>query len=97
MLLYQRKYLLGFVFTALFSSILISQNHLQIVYYVLLIAGIMAIANLVKSIKEKELLPSLKASVLGLAAGLIGLATCAVSILPTLAPKLLSWVIILFP
>ena len=83
MLLYQRKYLLGFVVTALFSSILISQNHFQIVYYTLLIAGMMAIVNLIKSIKEKELLPALKASALGLAAGLIGLATCAISILPT--------------
>ncbi len=83
MLLYQQKYLLGFVVTALFSSILISQNHLQIVYYTLLVAGIMAITNIIKSFKTKEIVPSLKASVLGLVAGLIGLATCAVSILPT--------------
>ena len=69
--------------TALFSSIFISQNHLQIVYYTLLIAGTMAIANLVKAYKDKELIHSVKASVLGLAAGMIGLATCAVNILPT--------------
>ena len=83
MLLYKRKYLLGFVVTALFASIFISQNHLQIVYYTLLIAGMMAIANLVKAYKEKEFIHSIKASVLGLAAGMIGLATCAVNILPT--------------
>ena len=83
MLLYQRKYLLGFVLTAFFSSVLISQNHLQIVYYILLVSGMMAIAHLVKSIREKELLISIRSSVTGLAAGLLGLATCAVSILPT--------------
>jgi len=83
MLLYQQKYLIGFIITAIFASILINQNHLQIVYYTLLVAGFMAITNLINSIREKQLLQSLKASALGLAAGLIGLATCAVNILPT--------------
>lgn len=83
MLLYQQKYLAGFVVTALFTSIFISQNHLQIVYYTLLIAGTMAIANLVKSYREKELMGSIKASALAMVAGLVGLGTCAVNILPT--------------
>ena len=83
MLLFQRKYLLGFVMTALFSALFIGQNHLQIVYYTLLVAGIMAIANLVKSFREKELMAGVKSSVLALVAGLIGLSTCLVNLLPT--------------
>ena len=83
MLLYQRKYVLGLTVVTLFSSILISQNHLQIVYYTLLIAGFMAIANLVNAFKEKQLMASIKASALGLLGALIGLGVCAVSLLPT--------------
>ncbi len=82
-LLFNKKYLTGFAVTALFSSILISQNHLQIVYYTLLTAGIFVIAYFVKAFKDKEMPHALKASALGLAAGLLGLATCAVTMMPT--------------
>src|SRR6185312_5268568 len=46
LLLFQRKYWAGFVITALFSSFLIGQSHLQVVYYTLIIAVIMTIAFL---------------------------------------------------
>lgn len=83
MLLFQKKYLYGFVITALFGSILIAQNHLQIVYYTFIIVAVLTVAHFIKSVKENETVHALKASALGLIAGLIGLATCAVSIMPT--------------
>jgi hypothetical protein len=83
LLLYQKKYLLGFTITAFFASTLIGQNHLQIVYYTLIIAGMMTIAFFVQSINQNQTVHALKAAALGLIAGVIGLGTTAVSMLPT--------------
>jgi hypothetical protein len=62
---------------------MIAHNHVQIVYYTLIIAFIMTVAFLVRSYQEKQLLDAVKASALGLLAGIVGLACCAVSMLPT--------------
>lgn len=83
LLLFQRKHWAGFALTALFATLLIMQNHVQIVYYTLLIAGIMTIAFFIKSYKEKQLAAALKATALGLIAGVLGLACCAVTMMPT--------------
>jgi hypothetical protein len=83
MLLFQKKYLVGFLITALFATFIISQSHLQVVYYLLIIAACITISFLINAYKEKELLHGLKASALGLGAGLIGLGACAASIIPT--------------
>ena len=83
LLLFQRKYWTGFALTSLFAALLIMQNHVQIVYYTLIMAAIMTIGYLIISYKGKEILPALKATVLGMIAGVIGLACCAVSMMPT--------------
>lgn len=83
MLLYQKKYLPGFLITSLFATFTIGQSHLQVVYYLMIIALCIAIAALIKAIKEKDLLSWAKASVSGLAGGLVGLGVCAAVILPT--------------
>jgi hypothetical protein len=83
MLLFRKKYLPGFLITALFAAFTIGQSHLQVVYYLLIIAGCIAVAALVKAFKEKDIISWAKASALGLAAGLIGLGVCAAVILPT--------------
>ncbi|MEO8719556.1 MAG: hypothetical protein ABI297_03340 [Ginsengibacter sp.] len=83
LLLFQKKYWLGFTITALFSFFLIAENHVQIVYYTLIIAFIMTIAFLIKSYKEKEIITGLKSAAFGLLAGIIGLACSAVSMIPT--------------
>jgi len=57
-LLFQRKYLVGFALTALGSELFISQNHLQIVYYVFIIAVMMVVANLINSYREKKIILS---------------------------------------
>ncbi|HXR84929.1 MAG TPA: hypothetical protein VN722_11500 [Hanamia sp.] len=83
LLLFQRKYLVGFTITALFSFFLIAQNHVQIVYYTLIIAVIMTIAFFIKSYREKQMGTAVKRAAFGLLAGIIGLACCAVSMMPT--------------
>jgi hypothetical protein len=82
-LLLQKKYWTGFAVTALFSALLIGQNHLQMVYYTLLIAAIMYIAFFIKSFREKQLAVAIRSAVLALLAGILGLACSAVSIFPT--------------
>ena len=83
LLLYKKKYVAGFTITALFSSFLIAQNHVQIVYYTLIIAVIMTIAFFVRSYQEKQFPNAIKSAALGLLAGTLGLACNAVSMLPT--------------
>ncbi|MGN6803013.1 MAG: YfhO family protein [Ginsengibacter sp.] len=83
LLLYKRKYLAGFAITALFSSLLIAQNHVQIVYYTLIIAVIMTIAYFIRSYQEKQFPVAIKSAALGLLAGIVGLACCAVAMMPT--------------
>ena len=83
LLLFQKRYWSGFAVTALFSAMLIGQSHIQIVYYTLIMAGIMTIAFLVKSYKEKSLPAAIKSAAIGLLAGVLGLACNAVTMLPT--------------
>ncbi len=83
LLLYKKNYLAGFMITALFSSFLIAQNHVQIVYYTLIIAVIMTIAFFIRSYQEKQISNAIKSTALGLFAGIVGLACCAVSMMPT--------------
>lgn len=83
LLLFQKKYWSGFALTAFFASLLIGQNHVQMVYYTLIIAAIMYGAFFIKSYKEKQLPVALKSGVLGLIAGVLGLACSAVTMMPT--------------
>ena len=81
-LLTQRKYLLGFIITLLFGTFLFQQNHIQIVYYTLLIAVCIFIAYAIKCIKQKELTHLFKAGGLAVVAGLLGMLSFAVLLLP---------------
>jgi hypothetical protein len=83
LLIYKKNYLAGFAITALFSSFLIAQNHVQIVYYTLIIAVIMTIAYFIRSYQEKQFPNAIKSAALGLLAGILGLACCAVAMMPT--------------
>ncbi|HEY5371394.1 MAG TPA: hypothetical protein VIJ75_20620 [Hanamia sp.] len=83
LLLYQKRYLIGFTITSLFSFFLIEQNHVQIVYYTLIIAVIMTLAYLIKSYREKQVGVAVKGAAFGLLAGILGLACCAVTMMPT--------------
>jgi hypothetical protein len=83
LLILQKKYWTGTALLILFSFLMISQNHVQIVYYTLLIALAIAIAYAVKAFKEKQVAHLLIAAALSIVAGLIGLAGAAVTLMPT--------------
>lgn len=82
-LLMDKKYWLGFVLTALFTSQIIAVNHLQIVYYLFIALGIMAVFALVRYIKEKDIKHFAIAAALAIVAVGIGIGTNAESLMST--------------
>jgi hypothetical protein len=82
-LVYEKKYLLGFTLTALFTMQNIGSNHQQISYYFFLIAAIMSVFYIVKWIKEKDFSHMLKALGLVAAGGLIGIMVNATGLFVT--------------
>ncbi len=83
-LLFEKKYISGFVFASLFATMHIMQNHPQINYYTIIIIGIMTIFYGVRWIQAKEFKHAGKAVSLAIAAGLIGLFANAVIMLPVM-------------
>jgi hypothetical protein len=82
LLLFDKKYIAGFVLTALFADLHLMQNHQQISYYLLIIIVIMTLFFIVKWIKEKDLLSGAKAIGLGLAAALLAVMMNAIILFP---------------
>lgn len=82
-LIFNKKYLLGFTLTALFMALQIGQTHQQISFYLFLVLGFMTISYLIYSIKEKQLAHFAKSLGLLFIAGMIGLATNALTLLTT--------------
>jgi hypothetical protein len=54
LLIYERKYWLGGLLTAVFASCLIAVNHLQIAYYLFIAIGVMTVYYAIAWIKAKE-------------------------------------------
>jgi hypothetical protein len=82
-LIFDKKYLIGFTLTSLFTALQIGQGHQQISYYVFIIMGIMATFFIANAIKEKQTSGLIKSIGLLAIAGAIGLAVDAISIFPT--------------
>src|SRR5688572_11827481 len=82
-LIYEKKYWLGAGLTALFTSVLISQNHPQIDYYLFLAAAIMTIFYAVRWIKNKEWRHFGLAVAFTIVAGITGVLTNAVTLFST--------------
>ena len=82
-LIYEKKYWLGAGLTALFTSVLIIQNHPQIDYYLFLTLAIMTIFYAVRWIKNKEWRHFGLAVTFTIIAALTGVLTNAVSIFST--------------
>lgn len=82
-LLSQRKYVLGFMASLLFTTCLFCQNHIQVVYYAFLTAGLLGFAYLVHSIRQKTMKPFLVTAGLAVVAIAISVAAYAVVLLPT--------------
>ncbi|WP_127127594.1 YfhO family protein [Pseudoflavitalea rhizosphaerae] len=82
-LLSQRKYVLGFIVTLLFSTLLTWQNHVQILYYTFLIAVCLGVAMLIRAIKEKDFKPVIYTAGLAAVSLALGIASYAVILMPT--------------
>ncbi|MFT3680383.1 MAG: YfhO family protein [Ferruginibacter sp.] len=82
LLLFDKKYIPGFVLTTLFAGLQLMQNHQQITYYVFIIIGIMTLFFIARWIKEKELVHGAKAIGLAGVAAAIGILMNALLIFP---------------
>ena len=82
LLLFDKKYVVGFVLTALFANLHLTQNHQQISYYLLIIIVIMTLFFITKWIKEKDLLSGAKAIGLGLTAAIFAVMINAIILFP---------------
>ena len=82
-LLTQRKYVIGFLVTFVFTTLLFYQNHIQILYYTLLIAVCLGISYAIHAIKRKEGPHLLKIAGLAALAGAISFASYAVTLFST--------------
>jgi hypothetical protein len=83
LMVYRGKILLGGVLTALFTSLMISANHFQITYYLVVVLVIIGLVNLFYSIKNKELNSFFKRVAILILAGSLGLLTNITSFLTT--------------
>lgn len=81
-LLTQRKYIWGFITTMLFSTLMIYQNHIQIVYYTLLVLVFVGLAFVIQTLREKDYGHLIRTGLLALGAGLIAGASYAVMLMP---------------
>lgn len=81
LLLYEGKYITGFVLTTLLTGLQIGQGHQQISYYLFLVIGIMSVFMLVQAVKQKKAVPLAKGIGLAAVAGIIGIMLNAVTLL----------------
>jgi len=81
LLVFQRKYLLGFVVTAVAMSLEISASHIQMTYYLMFLVLIFGLVQLVEAIKEREIPQFVKSVGILLVAVIIAVGTNATSLL----------------
>lgn len=84
MLTYERKYLWGAALTALFSTLLVAMNHMQIVYYAIIAAVFMTIGYLVNWIRSGQLKHAAIAIAIVAVTGILGVLCNMPVILTTL-------------
>jgi len=82
-LIFRKKYFLGFSLAALLTALQIGQGHQQISYYLFIILALMTISFLVFSIKDKEISHALKSVGLLIVAGIVGVAANALVLMTT--------------
>lgn len=80
---FRRKRLLGSLLTAFFLSLAVRANHVQILYYTVIILIFLAVVEFIYSIKDKEIASFLKTSGMLIAAALIAVGMNATSLLTT--------------
>lgn len=83
LLIFDRKYWIGAGLTALFCSVIVAMNHLQITYYLFLIIGVMMLFFIVRWIMAGEWKHLLMCGVFTLASAVTGILVNSVSLFST--------------
>lgn len=82
-LLMQRKYIMGFAITLISSTLFFFQNHVQVVYYFMLLFVCLGITFLIQTIKTKDFKHLITSAALAFLAIAISACAFAVILLPT--------------
>ena len=82
LMLLEVKYLWGLAVLSIFFGLQVGTQHVQVVYYTVLVLGFIAICNLIISYRTKTLRQSLMGLALSVLGGAVGFGTYAVSMLP---------------
>lgn len=82
-LVFRKKYILGFLLTALAMALEISANHYQMTYYFMLLVLVMGLVYLIHAIKKKQLKHYFVSIGILVVAVVLGIATNATGILAT--------------
>ncbi|MDP5229595.1 MAG: YfhO family protein [Cellulophaga sp.] len=82
-LVFRKKYVWGFILTALTMALEINANHYQMTYYFMLLVLILGIVYLVEAVRKKQLKHFFSSVALLLVAVVLGIATNATSLLAT--------------
>ncbi|MDC6385610.1 hypothetical protein D2V93_09595 [Flagellimonas taeanensis] len=82
-LVFRKKYLLGFILTAVAMALEITANHYQMTYYFMLLVLILGLVQLIYAIKEKQLKHFFVSVGLLILAVVLGVATNATGIMAT--------------
>lgn len=80
-LLFDKKYISGFIATALFSGLQIAQGHQQVSYYMFLVMGIMILFFLIQAFRSGIIAQQLKATGLTAVAAVLGILINAVALI----------------
>ena len=83
LLVFQRKYLLGFIVTAIAMALELSANHIQMTYYLFFFVAIFGIVQLIDAIKKNEIPHFIKSSSILIVAVVLAVGTNASSLLAT--------------
>ena len=83
LLLMQRKYIGGFAITLISSTLFFNQNHVQIVYYFMLLFIFLGIAFILQTIQSKEYKHFFNTAILAIVAIAISACSFAILLLPT--------------
>ncbi|MEO6667842.1 MAG: YfhO family protein [Ferruginibacter sp.] len=80
-MIFDKKYISGFILTALFTALEIGPGHQQITYYLFLVLGAMSIAYIIRFLKNRQAAHLAKSLGLILLAGFIGVCANALVLL----------------
>lgn len=84
-LIYRKRYLLGGAVTALSAAVMIYNNHIQVIYYMLIILGVFVLYQLFCTIKTREWSHFIKASLICIAAAILAALPASDNLLVTKA------------